>query len=188
MSTIYLFRHGQSEFNLKKIFTGWLDAKLTPLGIEQAKTLGKLLKNKQIDLAYSSSLSRALDTLHEVLVFHPNCQEILIDDRIIERSYGDLAGHSHEEVIKKYGQEQFDKWHRGWTDKAGNGESFVDVELRVQSFINDLKVKYSGQDLGIAISAHGNSIRLFRKIMENATIEDTVSWTIPYDQYFEYLI
>jgi len=109
MSTIYLFRHGQSEFNLKKIFTGWLDAKLTPLGIEQAKTLGKLLKNKQIDLAYSSSLSRALDTLHEVLVFHPNCQEILIDDRIIERSYGDLAGHSHEEVIKKYGQEQFDR-------------------------------------------------------------------------------
>jgi len=188
MSTIYLFRHGQSEFNLSKTFTGWLDAKLTPLGIEQAKALGEMLKDKTIDLSYSSSLSRAIDTLKEVLIYHPECRETIIDDRIIERSYGDLSGHTHAETIAQYGQEQFDKWHRGWTDKANNGESFADVELRVQSFIDDLKAKYSGQNLGLAISAHGNSIRLFRKIMENASIEDTVSWTIPYDQYFEYQI
>lgn len=186
MSTIYLFRHGQSEFNLSKTFTGWLDAKLTPLGIEQAKALGLMLKDKKIDLAITSHLSRAADTLKEVLVFHPECRETIVDDRIIERSYGDLSGHTHEETIAKYGQEQFDKWHRGWTDKANNGESFVDVEIRVKAFIDDLKVKYNSQNLGIAISAHGNSIRLFRKIMENATIEDCVSWTIPYDQYFEY--
>ncbi len=188
MSTIYLFRHGQSEFNLNKTFTGWLDSKLTPLGIEQAKTIALLLKDKKIDLAYTSSLSRAIDTLKEVLIYHPECQETITDDRIIERSYGDLSGHTHEETIAKYGQEQFDKWHRGWTEKANNGESFLDVEARVGEFIADLKAKYSGQDLGIAISAHGNSIRLFRKIMENASIEDTVSWTIPYDQYFEYTI
>lgn len=188
MSTIYLFRHGQSEFNLSKTFTGWLDAKLTPLGVEQAKALGEMLKDKKIDLAITSRLSRAADTLKEVLAFHPECKETLIDDRIIERSYGDLAGHTHEETIAKYGQEAFDKWHRGWTDKANNGESFADVEVRVSEFIADLKAKYGGQDLGIAISAHGNSIRLFRKIMENASIEDCVSWTIPYDQFFEYQI
>lgn len=188
MSTIYLFRHGQSEFNLTKTFTGWLDAKLTPLGIEQAKALGEMLKDKRIDLAYTTRLSRASDTLKEVLKYHPECRQTIIDDRLIERSYGDLSGHTHEEIIAKYGQEQFDKWHRGWTDKADNGESFADVEVRVKSFIDDLKNKYSGQNLGIAISAHGNSIRLFRKIMENATVEDCVSWTIPYDQYFEYTI
>lgn len=188
MSTIYLFRHGQSEFNLNKTFTGWLDAKLTPLGIEQAKNLGDMLKDKTIDLAITTRLSRAADTLKEVLVFHPECKETLVDDRMIERSYGDLSGHTHVETIAKYGQELFDKWHRGWTDKSENGESFVDVELRVQSFIQYLKSNFSSQNLGIAISAHGNSIRLFRKIMENATIEETVSWTIPYDQYFEYLI
>ncbi len=188
MSTIYLFRHGQSEFNLTKTFTGWLDAKLTPLGIQQAKALGEMLKDKKIDLAITSRLSRAADTLKEVLVFHPECKETLIDDRMIERSYGDLSGHTHEETIAKYGQQLFDKWHRGWTDKAENGESFADVEIRVQSFIDDLKAKYSDQNLGIAISAHGNSIRLFRKIMENATIQDTVSWTIPYDLCFEYKI
>lgn len=188
MSTIYLFRHGQSEFNLNKTFTGWIDAKLTPLGIEQAKALGEMLKDKTIDLAYSSSLSRAIDTLKEVLIYHPECRETIIDDRIIERSYGDLSGHTHAETIAQYGQEQFDKWHRGWANRPPAGESFADVEVRVSEFIESLKSRFSNQDLGIAISAHGNSIRLFRKIMENATIEETVSWTIPYDQYFEYKI
>lgn len=188
MAKIYLFRHGQSEFNLTKTFTGWLDAKLTELGVEQAKALGQMLKDKKIDLAYTSRLSRAQDTLKEVLVFHPECRETIVDDRMIERSYGDLSGHSHTETIEKYGQEQFDKWHRGWEDKANNGESFADVEIRVKSFIDYLKEKYSGQDIGIAISAHGNSIRLFRKIMEGASVEDCVAWTIPYDQVFEYEI
>jgi len=188
MSIIYLFRHGQSEFNLTKTFTGWLDAKLTPLGIEQAKALGLMLKDKTIDLAYTTRLSRAADTLKEVLAYHPECTETIIDDRLIERSYGILSGHTHAETIAKYGQDIFDKWHRGWDDKAEEGESFANVEIRVKSFIDDLKTKYSGQNLGIAISAHGNSIRLFRKIIENASVEDTVSWTIPYDQYFEYEI
>jgi 2,3-bisphosphoglycerate-dependent phosphoglycerate mutase len=188
MSTIYLFRHGQSEFNLSKTFTGWLDARLTPLGIEQAKALGEMLKDKKIDLAITSRLSRAQDTLKEVLAFHPECQETLIDDRIIERSYGDLSGHTHAETLEKYGQEQFDKWHRGWDELINNGETLAMVEIRVAEFINDLKAKYAGQNLGIAISAHGNSIRLFRKIMENASITDTVSWTITYDKYFEYHI
>lgn len=188
MSIIYLFRHGQSEFNLSKTFTGWLDAKLTPLGIDQAKGLAQMLKDKKIDIAYQTRLSRSVDTLDEVLKFHPECRQRITDDRMIERSYGDLSGHTHQATIAQYGQAQFDKWHRGWQDKAENGESFADVEIRVQSFITDLKTKYSGQNLGIAISAHGNSIRLFRKIMENATVEDCVSWTIPYDQFFQYEI
>lgn len=188
MSTIYLFRHGQSVFNLNKTFTGWLDPDLTTLGVEQAQGLGQVLKDKKIDLAYTSRLIRAQNTLKEVLAFHPECHQILIDDRMIERSYGDLAGHTHQEILEKYGPQQFEKWHRGWQDKANNGESFVDVEIRVQDFINDITQKYSGQDLGIAISAHGNSIRLFRKIMENASIDEATSWTIPYDQYFEYTI
>ncbi len=188
MATIYLFRHGQSEFNLSKTFTGWLDAKLTPLGIEQAKALGETLKDKKIDLAIQTRLSRSKDTLKYVLEFHPQCSQIITDDRVIERSYGNLAGHGHQETVDKYGQEQFDKWHRGWNDRPPAGESFADVEVRVGEFINDLKSKYSGKDLGIAISAHGNSIRLFRKIMENASIDETCSWTIPYDQYFQYSI
>ncbi|MFA6518078.1 MAG: phosphoglycerate mutase family protein [Candidatus Shapirobacteria bacterium] len=188
MSTIFLFRHGQSEFNLSKTFTGWLDAKLTPLGIDQAKALGLMLKDKKINLAITSRLSRAQDTLKEVLVYHPECQQIIIDDRIIERSYGDLAGQTHADTIAKYGQEQFDKWHRGWNDKPPGGESFADVEIRVQNFIDDLKSRISNLGTNVAISAHGNSIRLFRKIMESATVDETCAWVIPYDSYFEYSI
>lgn len=188
MSTIYLFRHGQTEFNRDKIFSGWLDSKLTPLGIEQAKTLGILLKDKKINIAYHTRLSRSIDTLNIVLKNHPECTKILIDDRIIERSYGNLAGLTHQEIIQGLGIGQYEQWHRGYYDQPPGGECFDDVEKRVLSFIAAVKRKYGGKNLGIAISAHGNSIRLFRKIMEKASIEETVSWVIPYDQYFEYTI
>jgi 2,3-bisphosphoglycerate-dependent phosphoglycerate mutase len=188
MSTIYIFRHGQSVFNLSKTFTGWLDVDLSPQGLQQAKDMGMLLKDKKIDVAYQSHLKRSIDTLEEVLKHHSECDQRFTDDRILERSYGDLAGHTHAETIAKYGQEQFDKWHRGWSDRPPGGENYPDVQIRVQSFIDDLKTKYQGQDLGIAICGSSNSIRLFRKIMENASESDTCSWTIPYDQYFEYTI
>lgn len=188
MAKIYLFRHGQSEFNLNKIFTGWLDAKLTETGVQNAKEIAEKLKDKKINIAYTTRLSRAKDTLSEVLKMHPECRETVIDDRIIERSYGSLAGLKHEDVINKYGQEQFDKWHRGWNDRPPEGESFADVEIRVTAFINDLKNKHKNKETGIAISAHGNSIRLFRKIMENSSIEEASNWNIPYNEYFEYEI
>ena len=68
---IYLFRHGQTYYNKNKIFTGWKDSKLTPLGIKQAKTIAQKLKNKKIDVAFQTELSRSKDTLKEVLKFHP---------------------------------------------------------------------------------------------------------------------
>ena len=126
---VYLFRHGQTFFNKDKIFTGWKDSKLTPLGIEQAKNLGVMLKDKKIGLAIETSLSRSKDTLKEVLVYHPECKKILVDKRMIERSYGDLAGKGHDEITKEFGEEQFEKWHRGYHDRPPNGECFADVEV-----------------------------------------------------------
>lgn len=188
MATLYVFRHGQTEFNYQKVFTGWLDSKLTPLGICQAKNLGLLLKDKKIDLAYQTRLSRSQDTLKEVLKYHPECHQVITDDRMIERGYGQLAGQNHQAIIDRYGQSQFDLWHRGWSACPPEGESFADVEIRVADFLQDIKSQYSGKAFGIALSSHGNSIRLLRKIMENASIEATCSWTIPYDSYFEYQV
>jgi len=188
MSTIYLFRHGQTTFNRDHIFTGFKDAPLTDLGIKQAKYIAKLLKNKRIDIAYQTRLSRSIDTLTPVLQTHPEIQKVITDDRVIERSYGDLAGQPHQKIIDKYGQKQFDIWHRSYRIPPPNGESFADVKVRVKDFIKGLKKKYSGKDINIAISAHGNSIRLFRQIMEKASIADTCSWSIPYDQIFTYKI
>lgn len=185
---IYLFRHGETDFNRDKRFTGHLDSKLTNKGKEHAKIISKKMKNKRFQVAVHTSLSRSKDTLMPTLKSHPECVFIIQDDRMIERDYGSLSGKYHSEAIKKYGQEQFDKWHRGYSskDRPPKGECFADVEKRVSSFIRDLKEFMKKNKVNVAISAHGNSIRLFRKIMEHASIEETVSWVIPYDKVFEY--
>jgi 2,3-bisphosphoglycerate-dependent phosphoglycerate mutase len=183
---IYLFRHGETFFNEHKVFTGWKDSKLDPNGIKEAKNLGKMLKDKKIDVAFQSPLSRSKDTLKEVLKYHPECKKIITDKRIIERSYGKLAGKHHDSVIKKYGKDAFEKWHRGYNNPPPGGESFADVEIRVRSFIKDLKKYIKKNKVNVAISAHGNSIRLFRKIMENSSRENAVKWKIPYDKYYHY--
>lgn len=188
MATIYLFRHGQTDFNRDQKFTGWLDSKLTDLGRQQAEAISGLLANKTINFAYQTRLFRSRETLEIVLKNHSECKQIITDDRLIERSYGDLSGLSHQEVIDGMGIGQYEQWHRGFYDHPPGGESFADVEDRVMAFLADFKKKYGGKNIAVAISAHGNSIRLFRKIMEKTSIEDCVSWTIPYDQYFQYEI
>jgi 2,3-bisphosphoglycerate-dependent phosphoglycerate mutase len=185
---IYLFRHGQTYYNKKKIFTGEKDSKLTSLGKKQARIIAKKLKNKKIDVAFQTRLSRSKDTLKIVLKFHPECKKIITDDRMIERNYGFLEGKEHKKIIEIYGKRQFDLWHRGWNVPPKKGESFKIVEKRVKEFIIDL-IKYMKKNkVNVAISAHGNSMRLFRRIMEKANIKDTCSWSIPYDEYYEYNI
>ena len=183
---IYLFRHGQTYYNKNKIFTGWKDSRLTLLGKRQAETITKKLKDKHIDIAFQTVLSRSKDTLNIVLKFHPECNEIITANRMIERNYGFLEGKSHKTIFEKYGKEQFEKWHRGWDTPPRKGESFKMVEKRVAIFIKNLIKFMKKNKVNVCISAHGNSIRLFRKIMENASIKQICSWNIPYDKYFEY--
>src|SRR3989344_2815487 len=183
---IYLFRHGQTYYNKNKVFTGWKDSRLTSLGKKQAEIIAKKLKNKSIDVGFQTRLSRSKDTLKIVLKYHPECKKIITDNNMIERSYGFLEGKSHKRTIKKYGNEQYEKWHRGWDIPLKKGESFEMVEKRVKIFIKNLIEFMKKDNANVCISAHGNSIRLFRKIMEKADIKKTCSWKIPYDKYFEY--
>ncbi|MBD3263304.1 2,3-bisphosphoglycerate-dependent phosphoglycerate mutase [Candidatus Woesearchaeota archaeon] len=185
---IYVFRHGQTYYNRDGIFTGWKDSKLTSKGIKEAKIIAKKLKNKKFQVAFRTRLTRSKQTLKEVLKYHPECKKIIEDNRMIERSYGNLEGKHHDTIIKKYGKEQYDKWHRGFDVRPPKGESFADVEKRVKKFITYLKKYIKKHKVNIAISAHGNSIRLFRKIIENATKKQAVKWNIPYTKYFEYTI
>ncbi|MDO8556997.1 MAG: histidine phosphatase family protein [Candidatus Jorgensenbacteria bacterium] len=185
---IYVFRHGQTYFNEKKTFTGFKDSKLSTRGIAEAKIITRKLKNKKFQIVFQTHLSRSKDTLKEVMKFHPECYAIIEDDRMIERGYGKLEGKTHEKTIKKYGQEKYDAWHRGFRTRPPGGESFADVEKRVRSFIKDLIALIKKERVNVAISAHGNSIRLFRKIMEHASEKEACSWFIPYDKVFEYKI
>ncbi len=184
-SKVFLFRHGQTFYNRDSKFTGWVDSDLSKTGKEDAEIVALRLKNKKIGVAIHTSLSRSKDTLKEVLKFHKNVK-LIEDDRMVERNYGNLNGKTHLQVVKKSGFKKYDLWHREFNYRPPKGESFADVEKRVRSFIEDLKKIVKKEKTNIAISAHGNSIRLFRKIMENLSIKETCELFIPYDQVFEY--
>lgn len=212
---IYLFRHGQTTFNRDGRFTGWMNPGLTALGKKQARAVVRELKNKKFEVAFYTRLKRSKQTLKEVLKFHPECKILIQDDRMIERDYGDLNGTSHKDFIRRIGnkllklevegdlianlseegkkeaakflgEQEYNLIHRGFNVPPPRGESFAMVEKRVRCFIKDLIKMMKKDKVNVAISSHGNSIRLFRKIMEKASVKETVSWVIPYDKVFEY--
>jgi 2,3-bisphosphoglycerate-dependent phosphoglycerate mutase len=214
---IYLFRHAQTYFNRAHRFTGWKDSQLTPLGKQQAKKVALKLRGKDIDVAYSSHLSRSKDTLKAVLKYHPECKKIITDDRIIERSYGELQGKSHEQFVKQMGikdyqtllhwhkvdflhgkeREEFIKKHgeadlqivrRSYNIPPLGGESVKMVEKRVNYFIKELLKKIKKERINVAISAHGNSMRPFRKYFEHLSIKQMMQLENPWDDYFEYTV
>jgi 2,3-bisphosphoglycerate-dependent phosphoglycerate mutase len=185
---IYLFRHGETNFNRSKRFTGLVNSRLTPKGIEQANLIAEKLKEKTFQIAFRTSLSRSSNSLKIVLKYHPECKKVIIDDRLIERSYGDLERKHHKTVIKKYGEKQFDLWHRSYDVPPPRGESIKMVEKRVLSFVKDLLTLMKREKVNVVISAHNNSMRPFRRYFENLTINEMMTLENPYDTYFEYTI
>jgi 2,3-bisphosphoglycerate-dependent phosphoglycerate mutase len=185
---IYLFRHGQTTFNRDKRFTGWKNPPLTLDGVKQAQAIAKKLKSKKIDVAFSSHTKRSKDTLAEVLKYHPECKATIVNDKIIERSYGQLQGKFHETIKKKYGEELFNKWHRSYDFPPPKGESVKMVEKRVLEFIKYLKPFMKRNKVNVAISAHGNSMRPFRRHFEKLSIKQMMALENPQDDYFEYTI
>ncbi len=185
---IYLFRHGRTFDNIQSRFSGWRDSKLTPSGFDDAKIVGIRLKNKKIQAAIHTSLSRSKQTLKVALVGHSECKTLFQDDKMIERSYGKFAGQTHLAIVKKFGAKQYDEWHRGFNERIPKGESFADVEKRVGKFVTNLATYIKKNQVNVAISAHGNSIRLFRKIVEKKTEKECVTWEIAYDKVFSYSI
>ena len=185
---IYLFRHGQTHFNKRKMFTGWLDATWTVKGRQNAGRVAKKLKGRRIDVAFSSNLTRSRETLREVLKNHRECKLVFRDDRMIERCYGKLQGHSHAAFIREHGEELYEKYHRAYDFPPPKGESVKMVEARVKSFIKDLLAFIKKYKVNVAISAHGNSMRPFRRYFEKASINQMMKWEMPYDDYFEYTV
>ena len=103
-----MFRHGKTTFNRDGRFTGQSESRLTAEGRKHAEIIAKKLKNKKFKVAIRTHLSRSKDTLKPVLKFHPECKIILEDDRVIERSYGELEGTTHDQFIDKIGERSYD--------------------------------------------------------------------------------
>lgn len=185
---IYLFRHGETSDNSNAIFSGWRDSNLNKIGEESAKIVALRLKDKKIDIAFQTRLKRSKDTLKEVLKYHTECKRIITDDRMIERNYGKLQGMSHYEFVKKHGFELYDKYHRSYNTAPPQGESIKMVEKRVRSFIRYLLKFMKKNKVNVAISAHGNSIRPFRRYFEKLSIEQMMEYYNEYDNCWIYSV
>ncbi|KRN77397.1 2,3-diphosphoglycerate-dependent phosphoglycerate mutase [Weissella minor] len=117
MSKLVMVRHGQSEWNAKNLFNGWVDTKLSPVGVEQAQEAGQLLAESgiQFDQAYTSVLTRAIQTLHLVLeedgqLWIPEAKSW----RLNERNYGALQGLNKADAAEKWGDDQVHQWRRSY--------------------------------------------------------------------------
>ena len=177
MSKLILVRHGQSEWNLKNLFTGWKDPDLTEKGVEEAKSAGRKLKAEgfTFDTAFTSELSRAQRTLDLMLEeLGQTGLAITRDVALNERDYGDLSGLNKDDAREKWGEEQVHIWRRSYDTPPPGGESLKDTGARVWPyFIHDVlpKVMAGGT---VVVAAHGNSLRSLVMALDGLTPDQIV--------------
>jgi len=175
---LVLCRHGQSDWNLKNLFTGWKDPALTPLGIEEAKAAGQRLKAKGIgfDVAFTSELSRAQHTCQLLLseLGQPNLETIR-DLALNERDYGELSGLNKDDARKKWGEEQVHIWRRSYDIPPPGGESLKDTAARVLPYYVHRILPQVMSGKRTLVAAHGNSLRALIMAMEGLTGEAIIA-------------
>ncbi|MFL5259978.1 MAG: 2,3-bisphosphoglycerate-dependent phosphoglycerate mutase [Hyphomicrobiales bacterium] len=175
--TLVLVRHGQSEWNLKNLFTGWTDVGLTEQGVAEARKAGRLLKEKGLtfDVAYTSALGRAQKTLDFMLEeLGQKAIAIEKDEALNERDYGDLTGLNKDDARKRWGEEQVHLWRRSYDVAPPGGESLKDTLARSLPYyvVHILPDVLAGQS--VLVSAHGNSLRALIMVLEALTPDEIV--------------
>jgi 2,3-bisphosphoglycerate-dependent phosphoglycerate mutase len=172
---LVLVRHGESEWNLKNLFTGWRDVDLTEKGIAEARAAGRKLKAQGLsfDVAFTSALIRAQRSL-DFMLEEMGLSKIPIfrDKALNERDYGDLSGLNKDDARVRWGAEQVHSWRRSYDVAPPGGESLKDTAARVLPYyIQDvLPVVLRGKR--VLISAHGNSLRALVMVLERLSTSD----------------
>jgi len=200
MNKLVIIRHGESVWNKENVFTGWIDAPLSEKGIEQAKKAGQLLKEKgfSFDLAFTSSLERAQNTLDLILKEMNISIPVEKSWRLNERHYGALQGMNKDEMRKKFGTEQVEIWRRSYDvrppakiekkelkyeevkeGEVPSAESLKDTEERLLPYWKEKIIPAIKEGKRIIISAHGNSIRSLIKNIEGLSGDEIVKIEIP---------
>ncbi|MDN2578685.1 2,3-bisphosphoglycerate-dependent phosphoglycerate mutase [Aquibium sp. ELW1220] len=175
--TLVLVRHGQSEWNLKNLFTGWRDPGLTEKGHEEAKAAGQALKARGLtfDIAYTSVLSRAQVTCRHILeaVGQPDLETIR-DQALNERDYGDLSGLNKDDARAKWGEEQVHVWRRSYDIAPPGGESLKDTGARVWPYyLHDIQPHVLRGET-VLVAAHGNSLRALIMALDGLSKDEVV--------------
>lgn len=210
---LVLLRHGESIWNKENKFTGWTDVELTENGKNEAHKAGLLLKEKgyTFDVAFTSVLKRANDTLYIVLKEMNLNIPVHYSYKLNERHYGALQGLNKDETRKKYGEEQVHLWRRSATVRPpaldinderypGNDIKYRDLDKKdlplteclldtmkrtVEYYESDIKEELL-QDKNVLIVAHGNSLRSIIKYLENISDEDIMNIELPTGVPFVY--
>ena len=184
--TLVLVRHGQSEWNLKNLFTGWRDPALTEKGVEEAKAGGVALKDyglTDFDIAFTSDLSRAQHTLK--LILEETGQtglETIKDQALNERDYGDLSGLNKDDAREKWGEEQVHIWRRSYDVPPPNGESLEMTAKRTIPYFEDEISPRLAQGSNIFVAAHGNSLRSIIMHIDELDKEQVLALEVPTGQ------
>jgi 2,3-bisphosphoglycerate-dependent phosphoglycerate mutase len=207
MYRLVLIRHGESTWNLENRFTGWTDVDLTPTGIEQAKTSGRLLRDEgwEFDLCYTSVLKRATRTLWHCLdEMDRTWLPVVHSWRLNERHYGALQGLNKAETARKFGDEQVLIWRRSYDvpppplepddPRCERGdiryarlapgqvpltECLKDTVGRVLPFWKEAMAPAISAGKQVLVAAHGNSIRALVKYLDDISDSDIVGLNIP---------
>jgi 2,3-bisphosphoglycerate-dependent phosphoglycerate mutase len=174
---LVLVRHGQSDWNLKNLFTGWMDPDLTETGVAEAREAGRKLKalGHHYDIAFTSLLTRAQHTLRLILeeTGQPGLETIR-DQALNERDYGDLAGLNKDEARKRFGEEQVHIWRRSFDVPPPGGESLKMTAERVLPYYRDTIEPRVLKGERVLIVAHGNSLRALIMKLESMTGDQIV--------------
>lgn len=175
---LILVRHGQSDWNLKNLFTGWHDVDLTDQGVQEAEKAGAALKDLGVsfDQAFTSNLIRAQRTCQIILdgVGQADLNTIK-DEALNERDYGDLTGLNKDDARAKWGEEQVHIWRRSYDVPPPGGESLKDTAARVLPYyIKTILPRVMGGET-LLVAAHGNSLRALVMVLDRLSSDEITS-------------
>ncbi len=189
MANLILVRHGESLWNEKGLWTGLTDIGLSSKGKEEARLAGEKLKGFSIDIAYTSPLIRAKQTLDEIKnVLGLSSLPTFENKALNERDYGIFTGKNKWDIQKEVGNEQFQKIRRGWDVPIEKGENLKDVYNRAVPYYQSEILPKLKDGKNVLIVAHGNSLRALVKYLDNLSDEDVEKLEIPTGGIYIYKI
>jgi 2,3-bisphosphoglycerate-dependent phosphoglycerate mutase len=177
---LVIVRHGQSEWNALNKFTGWVNVDLAPKGIAEAKEAGEKLKGYKFDKGFTSALLRAQRTLKLALeVTGQTDLEVVENEALNERMYGDLQGMNKDEAREQFGEEQVHIWRRSFDTPPPGGESLKGTADRVLPYFKEVIEPELKAGKTIIIAAHGNSLRALIMYLEKLSPEEILKTEVP---------
>jgi 2,3-bisphosphoglycerate-dependent phosphoglycerate mutase len=174
---LVLVRHGQSEWNLKNLFTGWKDIDLTEVGIAEARAAARRLKaiGLGFDIGFTSALLRAQKTMTLMLEEMGLGIPVIEDAALNERDYGELSGLNKDDARTRWSAEQVHLWRRSYDVAPPGGESLRDTAARVLPYYIDEILPRVLRGKRVLVTAHGNSLRALVMVLDRLGPKEIVA-------------